>query len=43
MVVFNLTKPGNIFRALLGDFDIGTHINSLTTESIVRVPREPAA
>ena len=28
MVVFNLTKPGNILGALLGDPDIGTRINS---------------
>ena len=28
VVVFNLTKPGNVLRAILGDGDIGTSIGS---------------
>jgi hypothetical protein len=27
-VVFNLLKPGNVLRAILGDPEVGTHINA---------------
>jgi hypothetical protein len=27
-VVFNLLKPGNVLRAILGDPEVGTHINT---------------
>ncbi len=35
--MFNLTKPGNILGAVLGDTDIGTHINAC-----VDLPGSPA-
>ena len=28
VVVFNLLKPGNVLRAILGDPEVGTHINA---------------
>lgn len=44
MVVFNLTKQGNVLRAILGDPDIGTSIGSaVAAEAAAAAPAPGAA
>lgn len=42
MVVFNLTKQGNVLRAILGDADIGTSIGSSVAAEAAAPAKEGA-
>ncbi len=42
VVVFNLTKQGNVLRAILGDADIGTSIGSSVAAEAAAPAKEGA-